>query len=452
MYSLSSEINFKTYFINFLFVIIPISFIAGNLIINLNIILFIISSIVLFDKNIFKIKIYILDKIVLISFFYILVNGLFNQFYSIDANPQDYTILIKTLLFTRYLFFYFIIRCLVDKKIINFKYFFLSCSFCSVFVCLDLIYQLNFGKDIFGYEVMNARRLSGPFGNEGIAGSYLQRFSIFTFFLIPLFFKFNNKKFFYLIFLFLFLLIGFSIIISGNRMPLVLYGFTIIMMLIFEEKTRKFIFHFLVLSLFIIFFSYNFNTNVKRNFNDFGLKINEIVTFFSNLNPNKREINIDNLEHVNDSILYYVKVGDKEIPITNVYIKEFNAGYQTWLYKKYFGGGIKSFKTNCAKTQTRNCGPHPHNYYLEILAELGLVGFLCFFSIFTIIIYQSLIKKYFMKNELNSNFLITPFIFIFLAEIFPIKSTGSFFTTNNATFIFLLLAVIAALSKDKNFN
>tara|TARA_B110000438_G_scaffold275641_1_gene296744 strand:- start:254 stop:925 length:672 start_codon:yes stop_codon:yes gene_type:complete len=223
-------------------------------------------------------------------------------------------------------------------------------------------------------------------------------------------------------------------------------------MLIFEEKTRKFIFHFLALSLLIIFLSYNFNTNVKRNFTDFGLKLGEIITFFSNLNPNKKEINTDDLEHVNDSRLYYVKVGDKKIPITNVYIKEFNAGYQTWLYNKYFGGGIKSFKVNCAKSGTRNCGPHPHNYYLEILAELGLVGFLCFFSIFTIVIYQSLIKKYFTKSELNSNFLITPFIFIFLAEIFPIKSTGSFFTTNNATFIFLLLAVIASLSRNKNFN
>ena len=51
----------------------------------------------------------------------------------------------------------------------------------------------NFGKDIFGYMSLDSRRMSGPFGeNERIAGSYIQRFSLFMFFLIPFFLK--NKK------------------------------------------------------------------------------------------------------------------------------------------------------------------------------------------------------------------------------------------------------------------
>ena len=44
-----------------------------------------------------------------------------------------------------------------------------SCTLCSIFVCLDLYYQLNFGQDIFGHKPVGAR-LSGPFGNELIAG------------------------------------------------------------------------------------------------------------------------------------------------------------------------------------------------------------------------------------------------------------------------------------------
>ena len=46
---------------------------------------------------------------------------------------------------------YFVIRILVEKNIINFKTFLIFCSICSYFVCLDLIYQFNFGKDIFGF-------------------------------------------------------------------------------------------------------------------------------------------------------------------------------------------------------------------------------------------------------------------------------------------------------------
>ena len=46
--------------------------------------------------------------------------------------------------------------------------------------------------------------------------------------------------------------------------------------------------------------------------------------------------------------------------------------------------------------------------------------------------------------------LIYPFLLIFLVEVFPFKSTGSFFTTGNATFIFFILAVSIALSKKAN--
>ena len=56
------------------------------------------------------------------------------------------------------------------------------------------MHQFIFGKDFFGFEPIG-RRLSGPFGDELIAGGYLQRFSIFSFFLIPLFFnKLNNNN------------------------------------------------------------------------------------------------------------------------------------------------------------------------------------------------------------------------------------------------------------------
>ena len=40
--------------------------------------------------------------------------------------------------------------------------------------------------------------------------------------------------------------------------------------------------------------------------------------------------------------------------------------------------------------------------------------------------------------------IITPFIFLFIAEIFPLKSTGSFFTTNNASYLFLIIGILLA--------
>ena len=46
------------------------------------------------------------------------------------------------------------------------------------------------GKDFFGYEIDSRfRKLGGPFGDEYIAGGYIQRFSLFSLFIIPAFFQ-----------------------------------------------------------------------------------------------------------------------------------------------------------------------------------------------------------------------------------------------------------------------
>ena len=40
----------------------------------------------------------------------------------------------------------------------------------------------TYGKDIFGFKPTLPRRLGGPFGDELIAGGFIQRFSLFSFF------------------------------------------------------------------------------------------------------------------------------------------------------------------------------------------------------------------------------------------------------------------------------
>jgi hypothetical protein len=87
---------------------------------------------------------------------------------------------------------------------------------------------------------------------------------------------------------------------------------------------------------------------------------------------------------------------------------------------------------------------------LDILTSLGILGFLIILTLFSTIFIKTFFEKYFKKSNLNNFHLITPFVFLFFAEIFPIKSTGGFFSTGNATYIFLLLSIIIPLSKVKN--
>tara|TARA_X000001036_G_C20458628_1_gene716474 strand:- start:506 stop:883 length:378 start_codon:yes stop_codon:yes gene_type:complete len=122
---------------------------------------------------------------------------------------------------------------------------------------------------------------------------------------------------------------------------------------------------------------------------------------------------------------------------------------------KYVGGGIKNFRFYChvrpniKKDSKFICNMHPHNYYLEILTEIGLIGFAIVVVVFLSTFYLTFIRKYFFISPLNNNNLIIPFIFLFIAEIFPIKSTGSFFTTGNSTYLFLILGLMIGLMRKK---
>ena len=426
----------KTNYLNLLFVAIPISFIAGNTAINVNIVLLILSTFFLYGSSLTKIRYYLLDKIIISFFLLILLTGFSNNLYlyygDIKDFSKDFTIIIKSLLFLKYLALYLVIRFLIEKEILNFKYFFISCFLFSTFASLDIFYQLTFGKDIFGFEA-TGRKLSGPFNDELIAGSYLQRFSLFSFFLFPIFFNTETKKIIKFLIPLLFLVFISAIIISGNRMPLVLFILGMSALLIFQKETRKYIPIFVVIFSLAFLLIYKSNSTVRLNFKNFYYQIDSVIK---------------------TSIL---KKTEKNNPFSD-YSKQFGSFYDTWLMNKYIGGGIKSFRYYCHtrpnidKNSKFICNMHPHNYYLEILTETGVIGFLIITSIIFITLYISFFKKYFTASKLKNNHIITPFIFLFLIEIFPIKSTGSFFTTSNATFIFLIIAVIIALARKENLN
>ena len=322
-------------------------------------------------------------------------------------------------------------RFLVEKENLSLKYFFITSSFFSLFVCFDIFYQAHVGKDIFGY-ISSGRKISGPFNDELIAGSYIQRFSLFAFILIPVLnLKISNKSFI-IIFLLLILFYFAGIILSGNRMPMILFLLSLTLMLIFQKELRKFLLPFFFIFLTTFLLIYNSSTSVKNNFNNFK---HQIITMTEQ-----------------------VVKKDFDNKKTPQYLKEFSTFYQTWLMNKYIGGGIKNFRYYCHERPKLNknshfiCNMHPHNYYLEILTETGIIGFLLIFFSFLNVLYISF-KKTFVGEKFSLDYLsLIPLKFLFLVEIFPIKSTGSFFTTGNASYLFFILPILVALCRKKHLS
>ena len=437
MHLISNSNSIKTHYFSLLFCLLPISFIAGNMIININVFLLILSSLIIFKKSLFKIEYFLLDKLIFSFFFLILFTGIYNDI-QIFLNDKEFSefrgnfeSIKKAIFFLKYLLLYLVLKFLIEREIINLKFFFITCSVSSIFVSLDIFYQYYFGQDIFGFEVVGTgRKLSGPFGDEAIAGGFIQRFSLFSFFVLPLFFMRLSKNFSKFLTSFLFIIFFAAITLSGNRMPLLLFVFLVFLILIFNKEIRKYFLSFVI--IFILTFSliYKFNTEVKANFYNLNKQISGMVTIFTS--------------------------GDLEDQKTPKYFKEFSTFYDTWLLNKYIGGGVKNFRYYCHvrpnidKNSDFICNMHPHNYYLEILTETGLIGLIISISIFSIILYVSLFRKYFLESSLKKKNLIIPFIFLFLVEIFPLKSTGSFFTTGNTTYLFLIMAVLIGIIRKEN--
>ena len=429
---------YQKFILNLLLALLPISFIAGNLILNSNIVLIILYSFFLFHFKIFKEKLTLTDKLVIILFTYILINGFLNNFLNFNFTDvsNENIVLIKSLSFLRFFFLYFVIKFLVIKNFINYKFIFLIFGSCSLLVSLDIIFQFFNGVDVFGYE-SSGRRLSGPFGEELIAGSFIQRFFIFLPLLFIIFFRIKNKIIFNLLIFISLAIILAGILLSGNRMPILMLMIMLVLLFFYENKLRKNLsVIFLLFSITICFLIFE-KSKFRPHYLTFIAKSAQIVDYA------KQRI-------------FYGKV-----EVKNVYVKEIESGILTWQKNKYFGGGIDSFRWNCnsvdrskmlsfiSKRGNVNCNNHPHNYYLEIASELGLVGLFIVLIIFGNIIFNIFKLLHFSKVKPYSYEILKVFFIVFIVEIFPLKTTGSFFSTFNANFIFIILPIIVGLIENK---
>ena len=85
-------------------------------------------------------------------------------------------------------------------------------------------------------------------------------------------------------------------------------------------------------------------------------------------------------------------------------------------------------------------------------AFIGLIVWIFLLIFFFIILLKNSINNQFEKKYTSNQekYLIIPIILVFFLEIWPLRSTGSFFTTWNATFFWLAAGILFANSPKKN--
>ena len=430
--------------LNLLIFLIPLSYIVGNTIINANIFIFIVFGILNYKLSIFRFNKDLILLTALFFFIFVIYSSLYNFF---DNN--NLVNLIKSISFIRFFVFILIVKQMIENNHLRIKEFFLFSLLLSCFVASDVIFQEIFGFNFFGMQPQNIHRLSGIFGDELIAGAYLYRFGV-----IGILFLLINKTIlkFDIKFQFLFSIILIGIILTTNRMPLISFLAVIFLSAVLIRENRVFFIKLFSLSLLI--FGTFFLTHDRTNdfYNDFfekGFKIAHSIIIDTSgsvgiLNKQKQESAKKNIKVENN----FQKQG--------WHINIFYTAIETWKMKPYIGGGIKSFRNLCWKidpteenVKRLRCGNHPHNYFLEILSEFGLLGLIMFFIFLLSIFYKVLVKDLKRKNELDTKYISYFFLLLFFIEFFPLKTTGSFFTTGNATYIFLIASFLISKKKIK---
>ena len=289
------------------------------------------------------------------------------------------------------------------------------------------------GYDIFGFQPFSGR-FNGFFEHEAIAGSYLQKFLILSLLVI---FLSNLKKIIKAILITLVLnIIGLGTLLSLDRMPFLILIFSLTLIFIFLKNFRIIF----VFNLIIIISSFFYLIKNSETVRDRYEYLNRNINFHKilSLPVIKKNLNIsyqnqEGSDFSKEKTLFH---GD--------YSKLFKAAYQVSLQNNFIGRGHKSFIFECINLKIENisCNNHPHNMYLEVLVNTGVIGIFIFIIILLLI--SNKIIKLLFQNYLDKEqyIILVLFSVFFISEFFPFRSFGSIFTTFNGSIFWFFLGIV----------
>ena len=283
----------------------------------------------------------------------------------------------------------------------------------------------SFIQIFFLKNSVSEERISGLFGDELVQGSFLLRIT-------PIFFIFffYNKAIFdkkYFIFIF-YLLLSSSlllIIFSGERSAIFLSGICIFLSFLFFKLnlTKIFLSSLLILIISVSAF-YIYPKSKERVINK---TISQLFYKQDILGKNtKKKLHVfseGHQDHIETAILIFKK-------------------------NYIFGIGVRNFRIECKKDEYKivgkyYCTTHPHNTYIQLLAETGLIGF-SFIVLFLSFIFKN-IYIFFKKNtnkKKQLNIILASCFVVILINLFPFVPTGSFFNNWLSTLYFIPVGLL----------
>ena len=379
--------------ITFLAILLPPALVTGpflpDLFISIMGLIFISLSINNF-KDYLKLKFVI---IFLFFYFFIIVSTILSYDPSISLE--------SSLFYFRFLFYSLVIFYILNNNKNFIKLLILSFTFTLGLIYFDSILQLLIGINLTGYEYNSRSGINSFFGTneDGILGSYIVRLTPIFCSLIA--YKYLNNNFTKYVIIFLFI------------------GSSVISLLAQERAT----FFLSLIPIFLCVFCTNlFNNKLKIFFTIFIIALVIFIIFLNHEVYTRFIISIRNQMFIhNDFIIFSYK-----------HHAHYLSAIKMFIHEPLFGVGPKMFRHLCDENIFyiyQACSTHPHNTYIQLLAETGIFPFifvLLIFFYFLLKVLKQIYALYISKKQILDTHRIL-LISSILISLWPIAPTGNFF-------------------------
>ncbi len=332
-----------------------------------------------------------------IPFYIFLIFCIISIISSLEANDISKSIKSSLFYFRIGLFSFFICYLINrDKSILS--YFYYAIVICFSILVIDGYFQYFNGFNLLGFK--NAR-VSSFFGDELILGSYLSRLFplLFALFLV------KKKQKFEIYFIgILFILVDVLVFISGERSAFFFLNLSTVFIILLIKKYQKFrLVTFIIAIIAIMFLSLNSSKLTNRMFKGPAEEMG------------------------------FLKSSDKLIIFSHAHDSLIRTAFNMYQDKPIIGHGPKMFRHICKNKKyavgIMPCNSHPHNFYVQLLAETGTIGFLILLNAFCYVLYLALrqLKSIIFRQKRPLTDYQVCLLAALLITVWPLTTNGSFF-------------------------
>ena len=331
-----------------------------------------------------------------IFYLYLIINSLLSDFI--------FQSLSSSLFYFRFGLFALVVWYVIENNKNFLKNFFIMLSITYIFALFCGYFQYFYGANPFGIVSAYGSRLTLPLNDKMVLGSYLVR--LFPLMLALALLMLSKKRYIIFIIAILLILTDVLIFLSGERTALGLNLLSIILFIILLSKFK-------LLRIITLIFSVIFMILISSI--DKDVRERNIDQTISQMNLNNDEGNI--------------------IPFSLLHQRMYYTSWQMFIDKPIFGLGPNLFRHYCDSEKYSygspgsSCNTHPHNTYLQLLAETGVVGFLFVISIPLLIIFYFIRHFIFIvryKSYIVSDYSLCLMVAIFI-NLWPLAPTMNFF-------------------------